>query len=150
MRLNVNVNGCPNNPFQQPSGFNGAKIAKAAKSSLTFGIISIVPALTSFFVRLCAAVANSFLRAATGGYSDYSLIVTWINVASNLSTIFLVILSTIMAIIGIALYPKASAGKIAQTTDKIGLVLSIVALSLSGIVLLVSLIGLIIPFVPYA
>ena len=148
MRLNVNVNGCPNNPFQQPSGFNGAKIAKAAKSSLLFGVLAIVPSITSFFVRLCALVANMFLNAATGGLSEVSWLVAWIKFASSISSIFLVVLSTIMAIIGIALFPKASSGKIAQTADKIGLVLSIVALSLSGIVLIVTLVGLIPFYVP--
>lgn len=142
MRLNVNVGGYPTNPLQPNNNNIGETVVKAAKSSLIFGIIATVLSVGSLFVRL---FANIFIRlifrffvqtGVGGGLWDTA------TYTSSLIAIFFVIIATIMAIIGIALYPKASSGRVAQPADKIGLALSIVALAFGFVTLIVCAVSL--------
>ncbi len=139
MRLNVNVNGCPTPPPKMPG-----EAVKAAKSSLVFGIISIFPALASLFIRIFGIIGIGLFKDIAEELTDeLAVSLLWPVLISCVSSFMFIIIATIVAIIGIVLFPRSASGKIATPADKIGLALSIVSLVISVITLVLCIIGLI-------
>ena len=152
MRLNVNVGGIPT-PGPQMPNIKGSDVAKVAKSSLVFGIISTILSLVAVFSRVSFYIVRGLIRDVTevvGGVAEtVTTLDLWgsavqisdkftyyFNIASILSAVLLIVITTVLGIVGIALYPKAASGRIANTADRVGLILSIVSLVLAAVALI--------------